>query len=63
MYNAKLEAVITDVKTKQIKQRLQVMELRYKVKDNVMWITTHNGSLLDYDLNKWDVKIVMKGEN
>lgn len=57
MYEAKLIAIVTEKRKKDISTTWQVMELKYNVKDNVLWITDYRGSVLDYDLNDFDVEI------
>ena len=36
--------------------------LKYKVKDNVLWITDYRGHIVDFDLDEFDVEIKMAKE-
>ena len=62
MYNTKLIAVVTKKRNKDISTTWQVMELKYNVKDNVLWITDYRGRIVDFDLDEFDVEIKMAKE-
>ena len=62
MYEAKLIAIVTEKRRKDISTTWQVMELKYNVKDNVLWITDYRGHIVDFDLDKFDVEIKMVKE-
>lgn len=57
MYKAKLIAVVAEKRRKDISTTWEVMELKYNVKDNVLWITDHRGHIIDFDLGGFDVEI------
>lgn len=57
MYQAQLVAVLTAKENKKISRTYNVMELKYKIQDTTLWITDSGGSIIDYDLNEWDVEI------
>lgn len=38
-------------------KKIEVMRLQYKIEDNVLWITDHRGSIMDFDLGDYDVEI------
>lgn len=57
MYKTKLVAVVTEKRNKEISTTWNVMEMRYRVKDNVLWITDHRLQIVDFDLNEFDVEI------
>lgn len=56
MYDARLIAIVTDKRTRK-SSSYQVMEMRYKVKENVLWLVDHRGSIFDFDLDEVDVEI------
>ena len=62
MYEAKLIAIITEKRRKDISTTWQVMELKYNIKDNVLWITDYRGYIADFDLDEFDVEIKMAKE-
>lgn len=57
MYEAELIAVVTEKRRKDISTTWEVMELKYCVKDNVLWITDYRGHIVDFDLDEFDVEI------
>ena len=59
MYSAVLKAIIKDRKTGTLIGEFEVMEMKYCVKDNVLWITDHRSRILDFDLNECDADIRM----
>lgn len=54
--NAKLIAIVTDKKNG-FSSEYRVMEMRYKISNNVLWITDHQGIIRDFDLNDFAVEI------
>lgn len=56
MYTPALVAKITEKET-DYKETINIMKMNYKIEDNILWITDHRGSILDYDLNDFDVEI------
>lgn len=60
MFTAKLIAIITEKGNKKNAITYEVMEMNYKIKDNVLWITDYRGHILDFDLDEVDVEIKMK---
>ena len=62
MYEAKLIATVTEKRRKDISTTWQVMELKYNVKDNVLWMTDYRGHIVDFDLDEFDVEIKMAKE-
>lgn len=61
MYEAKLIAIVTEKRNKDI-STWYVMELKYNVKDNVLWITDYRGHIVDFDLDEFNVEIKMVKE-
>lgn len=59
MFSAVLKATIKDKKTGALIGEFEVMEMKYCVKDNVLWITDHRSRILDFDLNECDADIRM----
>lgn len=57
MYKAKLTATVTEKRNKDIFTTWKVMELKYNVKDNILWIIDYRGHIIDFDLDVFDVKI------
>lgn len=57
MYKPKLIAIVTEKRRKDISTTWQVMELKYNVKDNVLWITDHRGYIFDFDLDEFEMEI------
>ena len=62
MYKAKIIAIVTEKRRKDISTTWQVMELKYNVKDNVLWITDYRGHIVNFDLDEFDVEIKMAKE-
>lgn len=62
MFKAKLIAVVTEKRNKDISTTWHVMELKYNVKDNILWITDYRGHVVDFDLDEFDVEIKMAKE-
>ena len=62
MFKAKLIAVVTEKRNKDISTTWEVMEMKYSVKDNVFWITDHRGYIMDFDLDEFDVEIKTMNE-
>lgn len=60
MFKAKLIAVITEKRNTNNAITYEVMEMKYKIKDNVLWIIDYRGHILDLDLDEFDVEIKMK---
>lgn len=60
MYETKLIAIVTGKNRKDISTTWEVMELKYNVKDNVLWITDYRGHIVDFDLDEVDVEIKSK---
>ncbi len=58
MYKAELKAKVIDKKTDKLIGNYEVMELKYCVKDNMLWITDHCNHIMDFDLNECGVEIV-----
>ena len=56
MYTPVLVAKIIEKETNYT-ETINIMKMNYKIEDNVLWITDHRGSALDYDLNDFDVEI------
>ena len=54
--NAKLIAIVTDKKNG-FSTEYRVMEMQYKISNNVLWITDHQGIIRDFDLNDFAVEI------
>lgn len=54
--NAKLIAIVTDKKNG-FSSEYRVMEMHYKISNNVLWITDHRGIIRDFDLNEFTVII------
>ena len=61
MYKANLIATVTKKDSKENPVVLEVMEMKYKIKDNVLWITDYRGHIMDFDLDEYDVEIKMAG--
>jgi len=57
MFKAKLIAVVTEKRRKDISTTWEVMEMKYNIKDNMFWITDHRGHIMDFDLDEFDVEI------
>lgn len=57
MYKEKMIATITEKRNKENVSHIPVMEMKYKIKDNVFWITDHRGHIYDFDLAEFDVEI------
>lgn len=57
MFKTRLVAVVTEKRNKEISTTWNVMEMRYRVKDNVLWITDHRLHTVDFDLDEFDVEI------
>lgn len=57
MFKTKLIAVVTEKRNKEISTTWNVMEMRYRVRDNVLWITDHRLQSVDFDLDEFDVEI------
>lgn len=57
MYQAKLLATITKKDSKEPSSLLEVMEMKYKIKNNTLWITDYRGHIMDFDLDEYDVEI------
>lgn len=51
--------VIATNKHDGITDKYTVMEIKYKISDNVLWITDHRNRIIDFDLNEYDVEIMM----
>ena len=57
MYTPVIIAKIT-AKESGYTETINIMKMNYKIEENVLWITDHRGSVLDFDLNDHDVKIM-----
>ena len=57
MYKAKLIAIVTEKRNKEISTTWEVMEMKYNVKDNTLWLVDHRGHSIDFDLDEFDVEI------
>lgn len=57
MYQTKLKAIITEKESKK-SSVFEIMNMRYSVTDNTLWIIDHRGHLIDFDLNQNEVEIV-----
>lgn len=57
MVKARLIAVVTEKRRKDISTQWEIMEMRYKIKDNMLCITDHRGYIVDFDLDEFDVEI------
>lgn len=60
MYNPILIARVTSKENPKLFRDIYVMEMKYKISDNVIWITDHRGSIWDFDLYDFSVEIKMK---
>lgn len=60
MSQSKLIAVVTEKKNKNTSISLEVMEMKYRVDNNTLWITDHRGYIKDFDLDVFDVEIKSK---
>ena len=58
MFEAYLKAKITNKTTNELISECEVMEIKYKVTDNTLWITDHHGFILNFDLNECSAEIV-----
>ena len=56
MYNANIIAKLTDKRTG-FSTEIEVMRMNYKIDDNTLWITKVTGTIIDFDLNEFDVEI------
>ena len=66
MYEPYLMALVWNKKSDKTKIKpftVEVMEIRYKIVDNTLWLTDHQGSLLDFDLNEYNVEIASIPKN
>ena len=52
-----LKAKVIDKKTDKLIGNYEVMELKYCVKDSMLWITDHRNHIMDFDLNECKVEI------
>ena len=57
MYKEKMVAIVSSKGKRDIGTNIPVMELKYKIADNVLWITDHRGHIYDFDLDEHDVEI------
>ena len=58
MYKEEITAKILDKATDTLIGEYKVMELKYCIKDNVLWITDYRNHIMDFDLNECKVQIV-----
>lgn len=58
MYRTEMIAKISDKPTGASVGEYEVMELKYCIKDNTLWITDHRNHIMDFDLNECKVQIV-----
>ncbi len=58
MYKAEIKAKILDKATDTLIGEYEVMELKYCIKDNMLWITDYRYHIMDFDLNEYKVQIV-----
>lgn len=58
MYKAEIKAKILDKATDTLIGEYEVMELKYCIKDNMLWITDHRYHIMDFDLNEYKVQIL-----
>lgn len=56
MYKANIVAKLIDKRTG-FSTEIEVMKMSYKVEDNMLWITKVTGTIIDFDLNDFDVEI------
>lgn len=57
MFKTKLMAVVTEKRRKDISTTLEIMEMKYKIEDNMLWITDYRGYIIDFDLEEFNVEI------
>ena len=57
MYEEKLIAIVTAKNNKDISTTWRVMELKYNIRNNVLWIIDHRDQIVDFDLDEYDVEI------
>lgn len=62
MYEEKLIAIVTAKNNKDISTTWRVMELKYNIRNNVLWIIDHRDQIVDFDLDEYDVEIKTVGE-
>lgn len=62
MYEEKLIAIVTAKNNKDISTTWRVMELKYNIRDNVLWIIDYRNQIVDFDLNEYDVEIKTVGD-
>lgn len=60
MFTANLLLYITDKRTGKTAAPIDVMEMRYKISENVLWVTDHRGSIFDFDLDDFSVEVKSK---
>ena len=58
MYRTEMIVKILDKATDAPIGEYEVMELKYCIKDNMLWITDHRNHIMDFDLNECKVQIV-----
>ncbi len=58
MYRTEMIAKIIDKATDALIGEYEVMELKYCIKDNMLWITDHRNHIMDFNLNECKVQIV-----
>lgn len=56
MYKANIVAKLIDKRTG-FSTEIEVMKMSYKIEDNVLWLTKVTGTIIDFDLNDYDVEI------
>ena len=57
MFKARMSIIVTEKKSKKKSDPLPIMEMKYKIKDNVLWVKDHRGTIFDFDLDEFDVEI------
>lgn len=62
MYKEKLIAIVTEKRNKANSTTWRVMELKYNIRNNVLWIIDHRDQIVDFDLDEYDVEIKTVGE-
>lgn len=57
MHKTNLKARIINKKTNVLISEYDVMDLKYSVKNDILWITDHRNHIIDFDLNDVEVEI------
>jgi len=58
MHRTEMIAKVLDKATDAPIGEYKVVELRYSIRDNTLWITDHRNHIMDFDLNECKVQIV-----